>query len=212
MQTKFQIPDDIREQATQRLADNTKRMMDAIFSNERIVDNIVAREASEVNLAHIKGIITICQQIDPIKIENVDARVNIYPVNEARFGKELGSLLGLITTAASALEQHQEAMLAYTGISPILAEKVRNALGTVPYFSKKSKIVVDGTVGNAEDLRALILEVASMMNLNYIDTSVITQQQLELMYTKGKLKAETAKAMHERLSTLSANEAFQYSE
>lgn len=210
MQVSFTMPANIREAALERYSATIQRQADAIFNNPVLVDKMFQREQAEANLDRIQGIVKACQQIEPVKIEGTDVKVNIYPVNELRFGKELGSLLGLISTASTALEDHQRTMLAYIGISPILAEKVRQALGSQPYFSKKSKLLVDGTIGNAEELKALVLEVSAAMQLGYVDTNTITQDELKLMYTKGKLKAETQQLMHEKLSMLSATEAMSH--
>ncbi len=210
MQVSFKMPEDIRGAAMERYSATIQRQADAIFSNTVLVDKMFQREQAEANLLKLQGIVKSCQQITPIKIEGKDVKVNVFPVNELRFGKELGTLLGLVSTASTSLEDHQAAMLSYLGISPILAEKVRQSLGSQPYFSKKSKLLVDGSIGNAEELRALILEVSAAMELGYVDTTAVTQDELRLMYTKGKLKAETQQLMHEKLSLMSATEAMKH--
>lgn len=210
--SKFTIPEDIKQQAMTRVQAKAQAIMDNMFKNERIVDNMVARELGEANLNHLESVATLCKQLPAIKIEGREIKVNIFPVNEARFGKELGTLLGLLTTASTALEQHQQGMLSYLGISPILAEKVRIALGSQPYFSKRSKLLVDGYAGNAEDLRALVIEASAQMGLNPVDISAITQNELQLLYTKGRLRAETQQSMHEKLSEMTGTDALQYTE
>ena len=210
--SKFEIPADIKANALARVQAKSQAVMTNMFNNERIVDNMAARELSEANLLTLEGIVLSCKQLPGIVIEGREVKVNVFPVNEARFGKELGTLLGLITTASTALEQHQVGMLSYIGISPILAEKIRIALGSQPYFSKRSKLLVDGYVGNAEDLRALVVEASAQMGLNPVDVSAITQPELQLMYTKGKLRAETQQANNEKLTELSGTDALKYEE
>lgn len=209
---RFEIPEDIKAKALARVLAKSQAVMTTMFNNEKIVDNMVARELSEANLTMLEGIVVLCKQLPGIVIEGREVKVNVYPVNEARFGKELGTLLGLITTASTALEQHQVGMLSYLGISPILAEKIRIALGSQPYFSKRSKLLVDGYIGNAEDLKALLVEASVQIGLNPVDVSTITQAELQLMYTKGALRAETQQAMHDKLSALTGTDALVYEE
>ena len=117
------------------------------------------------------------------------------------FGNTIAELVGLLAGIQYSAGEHNELMLATTGLSKGLIESTLESLGQLSYFNQNHSAIVEGTVGNADMIRANLQLVAQQLGL-VIEVNHITQDLLERQEELALLRAQQDEAEAEKAALM----------
>lgn len=182
----------------------------SLLDNEEYVDALTKREFREENIKTLTGLVASMNNIAPVKLPGEgNINVNCYPINDRLFGTEIGLLLGIIQTASSAyVQEHKDIIIPMIKVPLSLIEDMQVAFGTTAYWSKRTFSKFDEIPGNYEEAKALLQEIASVMNLKPLDISKFTKSAYELHFNQAKMRANTKLKEYEITLAVDASSEF----
>lgn len=201
------MQNDIKARLEQARAEAVKKMQErietakmeaelALLTNENFQNAMVSQAIREQTTKKLNELNLICAKIvsdNPVysRTQQQDRKWN--PSKSYGFGNQFAELSGLLTGIQYSVSEHNELMLAATGLSPDLIERTLEALGSLPYYSTNYNEIVDGIPTNVVELLECIALVEQALSIQ-IDKARITQQVADSRYHTAMVKAERTAA------------------
>jgi hypothetical protein len=193
--------------ATAQAAANAKveEKLDTLLENDAFIESQRSLTAKNKELAKLDTTISALNKILPFVSKNgTKFDINVFPING--FDTGLDKVLGIITGSRSAfVDQLSLQYEAISGVSMIELTLARQALGSPAYF--KDGAVVPAQPGSYNKLVPMLPSIALKLEIQEFDLT-ISEEQIELYFTKSLIKAETAKAEFDKNLAVNSSTSF----
>jgi len=179
----------------------------AVLENPAFIEAQRSISAKDREIKQLNAIINQLNQIKPfVTKDGTKYSIQCYPVSF--FGAGLAQVIGIISASRSAFTDELAMQYsAITGISMLELMEANEALGSPAYMAK------DGTIspaipGNLPKLRQLLASIMLKMNIKEFTPEVITQDRIDLWFTRAELAVERKSAEFEATQALNASSSF----
>jgi multidrug efflux pump subunit AcrA (membrane-fusion protein) len=195
--------------AQAQVAHEAKHMesLSALLTNPAFIDAQRSIAAKDAELNKLNTIINQLNQIKPfVAKDGTKYAIKCYPVSF--FGTGLAQVIGIISASRSAFTD--ELALQYsaiTGISIIELMEANEALGAPAYISKAG-VVNPAITGNLPKLRQLLASIMLKLNIQEFSPESITQDRIDLWFTKAELAVQLKQAEIEVTNTINSSSEF----
>ena len=178
----------------------------ALLDNPTFVNIKLQAVLKSEELTKLNTLITQVNAIDPFTAKDGSKYgIRVFPI--ATFGLGFGQLIGLIKGSDNAFTDEMLAEYsAITGVSAVELREASHYLGSPSYCTKAGN-VVEAIPCQFSKFQPLLISIAMTIGLDAFDVSEITENCINLWFTKEELKAiKTAKeiAEAEKLDTETA--------
>ena len=201
------MQNDIKARLEQARAEAVKKMQErienakmkaelALLTNKKFQNAMVSQAIREQTTKKLNELNLICSKIvsdNPVYSRTLGQDRKWSPSKSYGFGNQFAELSGLLTGIQYSVSEHNELLLAATGLSPDLIERTLEALGSLPYYSTSYNEIVDGIRTNVVELLECITLVEQALSIQ-IDKARITQQVADSRYHTAMVKAERTAA------------------
>lgn len=196
MKTIEQVRAEAKAMIEAKIAAAKEQAEISLLTNESYQDAQVNQALRDMATDGLNSLIDQCKQIvESNPVFNKQLKQNRTFNLSSRFGlgNQITLLSGLLSGIQYSVQEHSQLMHAITGLSPDLIEATLMHLGTLPYYSNNYNEVVEGTPGNAKELRNCILLIEGILGFT-IDKTLINQTVMDRQYHVAMVKAEKAQA------------------
>lgn len=167
-----------------------------LWSNEKFQDAMVAQAIREEATNRLSELDAACEAIvSGMEVYSKALRKarTWTPRKRYGYGNQFADLAGLLTGIQYSVAEHNEQMLAVTGLSKDLIERTLVALGDLPYYNINHNVIVEGTPTNVDELLQCVQLIEVILGIT-IDKSLITQANADRQYHSATIRAEGALA------------------
>lgn len=187
---------------------------DSVWNNEGFIEGVKRTRKEELSAERIAMIERQCAEVvASLPIYSAKTRENRKWNPSSRYdfnAFSIRNIARLISGIQYAALDHKAQMLSLTGLSDTLVERTAAAFGNLPYYSRNFNVVVDGTPGNAEELRNCLYQVVDRLSVAVqqpisIDVSEVTQARMDSTFKLARIRAENEAVEQEKAALVKAS-------
>lgn len=196
MKTIEQVRAEAKAMIEAKIAAAKEQAEISLLTNEAYQEAQVNQALRDMATDGLNSLIDQCKQIvesNPVYSKQLKQNRTFNLSSRFGLGNQITLLSGLLSGIQYSVQEHSQLMHAITGLSPDLIEATLMHLGSLPYYSDNYNEVIEGTPGNAEELRKCILLIEGILGFT-IDKTLINQSVMDRQYYVAKVKAEKAQA------------------
>lgn len=189
-----------REESAKRVQDkiNARKeaAMMALLTSETYQDSLAEQFIREETTETLATLNEVCKSIveeNPVYSATLRQQRKWNPSKRYGLGNQIADLVGLLTGIQYSVKEHNELMLAATGLSKDLIERTIDAFGQLPYYSVVNSTIVEGSYSDAAAVRECLTLLEVTLNIE-LDKSKVTQKFMDNQYEFAMAKAERVQA------------------
>lgn len=194
----------LKEVIAQKLAAAKAKVEQDLMSNERFQDALVSQMMREESTGKLQSLINMCSTIvsDNKVYSKTTRQERVWkPIRVFGYGNQFTLISELLNGIQYSVQEHSTLMLAATGLSADLIERMLAAIGNTSYYSTTYATIVQGTPPNIPELLQCVELLEYSLGIT-IDKSMITQAVADQLERTAMAKAEKAEAEAELASTM----------
>lgn len=178
-----------------------------LLTNPAFIDAQRSIATKDAELTKLNGIINQLNQIKPFTAKDgTKYSIKVFPVSF--FGTGLAQVIGIIQGSRSAFTDDLALQYsAITGISMIELSEANDALGS-PVYMAKDGTVSEAIPANVPKLRQLLASIMLKLGVSEFDPSVITEDRVNLWFTKAELAVAKKKDELAKTAAINASSNF----
>lgn len=189
-----------REEAARKVAEKLAHRKEqaelALLTSDKYQDSLVEQAIREETTNKLATLNEVCKSIveeNPIYSTTLRQQRKWNPSKRYGLGNQIADLVGLLTGIQYSVKEHNELMLAATGLSKDLIERTIDAFGQLPYYSVVNTTIVEGTSANAATVQECLILLEAQLGIE-LDKSKVTQKFMDNQYEFAMAKAERVQA------------------
>ena len=194
----------LKEMIAQKLAAAKEKVELDLMSNERFQDALVSQMMREESTEKLQGLINLCSTIvsDNKVYSKTTRQERVWkPIRVFGYGNQFTLISELLNGIQYSVQEHSTLMLAATGLSADLIERMLAAVGNTSYYSTTYATIVQGTPPNIPELLQCVELLEYSLGIT-IDKTMITQAVADKLERTAMAKAEKSQAEAELASTI----------
>ena len=194
----------LKDMIAQKLAAAKEKAALDLMSNDRFQDALVSQMMREESTEKLQGLVNMCSTIvsDNKVYSQATRQERVWkPIRIFGYGNQFTLISELLNGIQYSVQEHTVLMLAATGLSADLIERMLAAVGNTSYYSTTYATIVQGTPPNVPELLQCIELLEYSLGIT-IDKTMVTQAVADQLERTAMAKAEKAEAEAVLASTM----------